>query len=167
MSCCLLVCTKFKMQRAFLCAPSTDMSLYRLHTPYLVGSVSNVSACHKKTFKSNRWLCPQNMAGRPTRQAGWQGCQVCLFCSVPTTDALIFLKCMHRYLKNIDCSSFVMCPLLAPHLQRHFWLFWLQPITVLMRQTRQAVCAINQSIFVWCLWFEIATNHRHLRQIDW
>jgi hypothetical protein len=30
----------------------------------------------------------------------------------------------HRYLKNIDCSSFVMCPLLAPHLPRHFWLFF-------------------------------------------
>jgi len=34
-----------------------------------------------------------------------------------------YLKCEHRYLKNIDCSSFVMCPLLAPHLPRHFWLF--------------------------------------------
>ncbi len=25
----------------------------------------------------------------------------------------------HRYLKNIDCLSFVVCPLLAPHLLRH------------------------------------------------
>ncbi len=30
-------------------------------------------------------------------------------------------KINHRYLKNIDCSSFVICPLLAPHLPRHFW----------------------------------------------
>ncbi len=129
MSCCLLVCTKFKMQRAFLCAPSTDMSLYRLHTPYLVGSVSNVSGCHKKTFKSNRSLCPQNMAGRPTRQAGCQGCQVCRLCSGPTTNDLVFLKCMPRYLKNIDCSCFVMCPLLAPHLLRAFFSFLLWPLT--------------------------------------
>jgi hypothetical protein len=27
----------------------------------------------------------------------------------------------HRYLKNIDCSSFVMYLLLAPHLPRHFF----------------------------------------------
>jgi hypothetical protein len=27
-------------------------------------------------------------------------------------------------------------------------LFWLQPLTVLMKQTRQAVCAIKQSIFL-------------------
>ncbi len=50
----------------------------------------------------------------------------------------------HRYQKNIDCLSFVVCPPLAPHLRRHF-LQW--PLTVLIRQTRQAVQAINQSIF--------------------
>jgi hypothetical protein len=50
-----------------------------------------------------------------------------------------YLRCKHRYLKNIDCSSFVMCPLLAPHLPRHFWLLFLllRPLTVLMNQTRQ------------------------------
>jgi hypothetical protein len=31
----------------------------------------------------------------------------------------------HRYLKNIDCSSFAMCLLLAPDLPRHFQLFFL------------------------------------------
>ncbi len=31
--------------------------------------------------------------------------------------------CNHRYLKNIDCLSFVVCPLLAPHLPRHFPFF--------------------------------------------
>ncbi len=30
-------------------------------------------------------------------------------------------------------------------------LLW-QPLTVLTRQTRQAVCALNQSIFLRCLW---------------
>jgi hypothetical protein len=35
-----------------------------------------------------------------------------------------------------------MCLLLVPH----FLLFLLQPLTVLIRQTRQAVFAINQSI---------------------
>jgi hypothetical protein len=32
---------------------------------------------------------------------------------------------VHRYLKNVDCLSFVMCPLLAPHLPRTFSGFFL------------------------------------------
>ncbi len=43
-----------------------------------------------------------------------------------------------------------MCPLIVPHLPRHFGFFFyfLQwPPTVLVRQTRQAVRAINQTIF--------------------
>jgi hypothetical protein len=65
-----------------------------------------------------------------------------------------YLKCEHRYLKNIDCSSFVMCLLLAPHLPRHFWLlfFLVRPLTVLMKKTRQAVCTIKQPILLRCLW---------------
>jgi hypothetical protein len=39
---------------------------------------------------------------------------------------------IHRYLNNIDCSIFVICPLLEPHLPRHFML---RLLTVLMRQT--------------------------------
>jgi hypothetical protein len=58
----------------------------------------------------------------------------------------------HRYLINVDCLSFVVCPLLVPHLPRHFP-FLLQPLTVLMKQTRQAVRAIKQSILLRCLWF--------------
>jgi len=40
----------------------------------------------------------------------------------------------HRYPKNIDCLSFVMCLLLAPHLPRAFFAFLLRPLTVLMKQ---------------------------------
>jgi hypothetical protein len=48
---------------------------------------------------------------------------------------------------KIDCLGFVMCPLLAlPHPRIFFFFFILQPFTVLMRQTRQAVHAIKQSI---------------------
>jgi hypothetical protein len=36
----------------------------------------------------------------------------------------------------------------AFHYRLHFFLFLLQPFTVLMKQTRQAVCAIKQSIFL-------------------
>ncbi len=52
-----------------------------------------------------------------------------------------------------------MCPLLASH----FFTFWLPPLAMLMRQTRQAVHAINQSIFLRCLWVKI---HRHLRKAE-
>jgi hypothetical protein len=37
------------------------------------------------------------------------------------------LQCLvsliHRYLNNLDCLSFVVCPLLALHLPRHFPFF--------------------------------------------
>jgi hypothetical protein len=55
--------------------------------------------------------------------------------------------------KEYRLLSFVMCPLLAPHIPRHFGLFWLQPITVLKRQTRQAIHATDQSIFLRCYGF--------------
>jgi hypothetical protein len=53
-----------------------------------------------------------------------------------------------------------MCLLLAPDLPRHFQLFflfffWLRPITVIKRQTRPAVHAIDQSILLRCLWMKI------------
>ncbi len=59
--------------------------------------------------------------------------------------------------KEINCSSFVVYPLLVPHLPMAFLAsfflsFLLLPLTVLMRQTRQVVCAINQPIFLRCLW---------------
>jgi len=61
----------------------------------------------------------------------------------------------HRYLKNLDYSSFVMCPLLALSHPRLFLASFIAvPQTVLMRQTQQAVCAINQSIFLMCLCYE-------------
>jgi len=59
---------------------------------------------------------------------------------------------IHRYLKNIDCLSFVVCLLQAPHFLAFFLFFFLWPLTVLMEQTRQAVCAVKQSILLRCLW---------------
>ncbi len=41
----------------------------------------------------------------------------------------------------------------AAHNRILFFLFLLQPFTVLMKQTRQAVHAIKQSIFLRCLWY--------------
>jgi hypothetical protein len=57
----------------------------------------------------------------------------------------------HRYLRKADCSSFDTCLLLALPLPKSFLC---QPLTVLTRQTRQAVHAINTSILLRCLWFE-------------
>jgi hypothetical protein len=51
----------------------------------------------------------------------------------------------HRYLRKSDCSSFVMCLLLALPLPKAF--LW-QPLTELTKQTRQAIHAFNQSIFL-------------------
>ncbi len=53
----------------------------------------------------------------------------------------------HRHLSNIDCLSFVVCPLLALLVIGFFsFFFLLQPFTELMKQTRQVVPAIKQSI---------------------
>jgi hypothetical protein len=74
----------------------------------------------------------------------------------------------HRYLGNIDISSFVRCLILvAPHLPMHFLL---QALTVLMRQTRQAVLANDQSIFLRCLWTQYRLNpiwSHHLMKPRW
>ncbi len=58
---------------------------------------------------------------------------------------------------NIDCLSFAVCPLRP--LQYIFFL--LRPLTVLKRQTRKALLAINQSIFLRCLCIQ-STFHRYL-----
>jgi len=50
----------------------------------------------------------------------------------------------HRYLRKVDCSCFVMQPLLAPALSR---VFLQQSLTVLNSQTGQAVHVINKAIF--------------------
>jgi hypothetical protein len=47
---------------------------------------------------------------------------------------------------EIDCLSFVMCPLLAQLIIDFFFL--MQLFTVLMKQTRQAVRATKQDIFL-------------------
>jgi hypothetical protein len=44
-----------------------------------------------------------------------------------------------------------MCQLLAPVFQGFFFL--LRPLTVLIKQTRQAIHAVRQSILLRCLWF--------------
>jgi hypothetical protein len=52
--------------------------------------------------------------------------------------------------RKVHCSSFVLCPLQALPFPKAF--LW-QPLTVLTIQTRQAVCPINQSIFLRCIWY--------------
>ncbi len=60
----------------------------------------------------------------------------------------------HKYQKSkIDCLRFDVCPLQVPVFQGFFFFFLRWPLTVLMKQTRQAVCAFNQSILLICLCF--------------
>jgi hypothetical protein len=69
----------------------------------------------------------------------------------------------HRYLKKVDCSSFVMCPLLTLPFQRAYLR---QPLTVLTRQISQGVRAINQSIFLRCLWHKQSRRAGAGRWVD-
>ncbi len=57
---------------------------------------------------------------------------------------------IHRYLKKIRLLKFVVCRLLALPFPRAFLQL---PLTVLTRETRQAVCAIKSLSFCRCLWF--------------
>ncbi len=78
-------------------------------------------------------------------------CYTSLSLSLYLLKVLLAIFCFTlRYLSNIDCLSFVMCLLLAPVFQG-FFLLW--PLTVLIKQTRQAVRSIKQSILLRCLWF--------------
>ncbi len=61
--------------------------------------------------------------------------------------------------KNIDIESLQnrlvkVCyvPATSPSLNRFLFFFLLRSLTVLMKQTRQAVCAVKQSILLRCLW---------------
>ncbi len=55
-----------------------------------------------------------------------------------------------------------MCWLLAPVFQG-FFLLW--PLTVLMKQTRQAVCTFKQSILLRCLWAGLLNKSSYLTQV--
>ncbi len=56
--------------------------------------------------------------------------------------------------EKLDCLRLVMCPPLAPHFQPFFLFFLLRPLTVLMKQARQAIRAFKQSILLRCLWMK-------------
>jgi hypothetical protein len=47
----------------------------------------------------------------------------CYKTSVKNLHTFSVVRAHHRYLKNIDCLSFVVWLLLAPHLPRHFPFF--------------------------------------------
>ncbi len=104
----------------------------------------------------------------------------CLWLMLTVTVELCGVSCCyfsyHRYLRKVDSSSFVLCQQLALPPPRAF--LW-QPLTVLTRQTRQTVCAINQSIFLRCLWLMLTvavelcwvscchvSYHKYLRKVD-
>jgi hypothetical protein len=62
---------------------------------------------------------------------------------------------------------FVMCPLLAPVLISFFsFSFLLQLLTVIMKQTRQAVHDVKQSILLRCLWLSLKYYVSVLSVID-
>jgi hypothetical protein len=72
-------------------------------------------------------------------------------CTVDLQFDLFGISCMTSIdieSSKIDCLRFVVCPLLAQLIQASFLLFLLRQFTVLMKQTRQAVLAIKQSIFL-------------------
>ncbi len=64
--------------------------------------------------------------------------------------------------EKIDCLRFVMCPLLAPHFQPFFLFCLAVAINSTNETTRQAVHAINQYIFLRCLWLTYLIHTKHV-----
>ncbi len=56
-------------------------------------------------------------------------------------------KYIHRYLKNLDCSSFAMCLLQVPYLPRHFWLFF-AAATKSTNETNKACSMCHNSVYL-------------------
>jgi len=69
---------------------------------------------------------------------------VCLFQCCPIYALIRLMQC-HRYLEKSRLPKFVMCQLPAQPFPRAFLQ---RPLIVLTRETRQAVCAIHQPIFL-------------------
>ncbi len=94
------------------------------------------------------------------RQRSWQ------------STRLLIVSSRHRHLTNIDClSQFCHVPAASASLnsQQAYFLFLflfllLRPLTVLLKQTRQAVHAVKQSIFLRCLWFKDSNRAPARRQ---
>jgi hypothetical protein len=89
-------------------------------------------------------------------------------CQTQTTMAK---SSTHRYHKSIDrLLKFCYVPATNATSSKAFSLCLLRSLTVLMKQTRQAVCTIKQSILLRCLWLYMTWlfgyKHRHLRKID-
>ncbi len=63
--------------------------------------------------------------------------------------------------QKIDCLRFVMCLLLALAFQGFFFS---AAITVLMKQRRQVVCTVKQSIFLRCLWLMLTLSPKQRTQ---
>jgi hypothetical protein len=65
---------------------------------------------------------------------------------------IVLLKPDHRHLKNSILLKFCYVPATSTASSSSFKGILRQPLTVITRQMRQAVHAINQSIFLRCLW---------------
>ncbi len=78
--------------------------------------------------------------------------------SIQATGPEKWLWQSHRHLSNIDCLIFVMCPLIVLVLIGFFSSFLLWLLTVLMKQIRQAVYAIQHSIIFRCLWAKLMNS---------
>ncbi len=58
----------------------------------------------------------------------------------------------HRYRQTKQIAYGLLCACYQRHIFSLFFLLW--PLTVLIKQTRQAVLAVKQSILLRCLWLE-------------
>jgi hypothetical protein len=88
---------------------------------------------------------------------------------LPSNSALWF---HHRYWKSLNrLLKVCYVPTPSANFKRQsfffFFIFLLRPLTVLMKQTRQAVRAIKQSILLSCLWIPPTIGTAYLPWPPW
>ncbi len=84
-----------------------------------------------------------------------------------TDNQAICLMKDHRYRKMKSRLLKVgYVPATSARLPRLLFCFLMQPLTVLMKQTRQAGCTIKQSILLRCL-YERSSLHLHIKGVPW
>ena len=69
---------------------------------------------------------------------------------------------VHRYLKNIDCLSFVVCLLIAPHLPNHFLPFFVAAINS-TNEANKAGGTCHKAVIFGCLRFRSTWHKSCLR----
>jgi len=138
--------------RLKLAQPITTVNYYGIFTTLALGvNYTNIYACHLLSLK-NKLACFENTTFNNLLLFKWVFTNMALLRHLWTSR--IILRSSYTLTINIKRQNRLLkvCYVLATSAGLPRLLFLLRPLTVLIRQTRQEVCTINQSVLLKCLW---------------